>query len=162
MVITSWHYHRAIAPRQEKGQCKLIDLLTNWIRERKRDKAFAAFEAQHEFTLNGRMGFSIHRLVVSEFGYLLRHVTDGKHDNFDNFTAIARDEREIDLSITKEINLDLPREAEVKMTTVEGARHNLENMRSIVHVIARYVEFAKEHGLSTDPLLAGKPTISWT
>lgn len=140
----------------------MIDFITNWLRTRKREKAFEAFKAQYAFTFNGNMGFSINRLVVSEFGYLLRHVTDGRHYHFDNFTALAQDEREIDHAIAKEIGLNLPREAEANMTTVEGARHNLENMRDIVYVIARYVEFAKEHGLPTDPLLAGRPEIRWT
>lgn len=124
-----------------------------WISDRSKRKTIEQFCDKWRFNLYDEYGFVVDGLLVSEFGYLLRHVTTGKHDSFKNFEAIADDFTEIDGAIVIEVSKQTPREAEVNFTSPEGARRNLENMRYIVRAITEYVDLAKKLELPLNPLL---------
>lgn len=125
-----------------------------WISDRKKRKTFEEFCDSWRFKIYGEYGFVVDGLLVSEFGYLLRYVTSGKHDSFTNFEAIANDYVAIDGAIVTEMAKPIPREAEVNFTTPEGARRNLENLRYIIKAIAEYVSLAAKLDLPLNPLLS--------
>lgn len=122
-----------------------------WIKDIPKRKRMERFAEERRFKLNGAYGFSVNGLLVREFGYLLRYVTNGKHDSFENFEEIANDFVAIDGAIVNEIGKPTPREEEVNFTSHEGAVQNLKNLRYIVRCISEYVDLAKELGLPTNP-----------
>ncbi|KIP18467.1 hypothetical protein KY49_3598 [Burkholderia sp. MSHR3999] len=125
-----------------------------WINDRTKRNAVEEFCNKWRFHLYDEYGFVVDGLLVSEFGYLLRYVTSGKHDSFKNFEAIADDYAAIDGAIFKEMSKAVPKEAEVNFTSPDGARRNLENMRYIVKAITEYVALAKTLELPINPLLS--------
>lgn len=123
----------------------------NWIKDKQKQKRMEQFAEERRFKLNGEYGFSVDGLLVREFGYLLRHVTRGKHGSFQNFDEIADNFVAINGAIVIEMQRDTPREEEVNFTTHEGAIRNLKNLQYIVKCIADYVDLAKQLGLTTRP-----------
>lgn len=128
----------------------------NWIQDIQKRKTVEAFCQQWKFKLYGDYGFSVDGLIVSEFGYLLRYVTEDKHDSFKDFAAIADDYAAINGAIVIEMAKPIPREAEVNFTTPEGASRNLKNLHYIVEAITKYVELANNLGLPVNPLQEDK------
>lgn len=124
-----------------------------WISDRNKRKTVEEFCGKWRFKLHDGYGLVVDGLLVSEFGYLLRYVTSGKHESFKNFESIADDFGAIDVAIVIEMAKATPREAEVNFTSPEGARRNLENMRYIISAINEYVTLAKELELPLNPLL---------
>lgn len=124
----------------------------NWLKERRKRELLKKFVKQNHFYLNGSYGFSVNGVLVSEFGYLLRYVSDGKHETFNNFEALADDFVSINGAIVLEMRKPVPREMEVNFTTRDGALTNLENLQTIVRSITKYVELARKHGFDPNPL----------
>jgi hypothetical protein len=127
-----------------------------WIQDIQKRKTVEDFCKEWKFKLYGNYGFAVDGLMVSEFGYLLRYVTHGKHVSFEDFAAIANDFVAIDNAIVTEMAKPTPKEAEVNFTTPEGARRNLENLRYIIKAITKYVELANHLGHPVNPLLENK------
>lgn len=122
-----------------------------WIKDIPKRKRMEQFAEERRFKLNGAYGFSVNGLLVREFGYLLRYVTNGKHCSFENFEEIANDFSAINGAIATELGKPTPREEEVNFTSHEGALQNLRNLQYIVRCIADYVDLAKELDLPTNP-----------
>lgn len=123
-----------------------------WIKDRTTRKTIDEFSEQWRFHLNGDMGFSVAGNLVSDFGYLLRYLTKGRLDSFENFERIAANSKSIYSAIAGELARPIPQEAET-LTTAKGARSNLNDLRFIVEAITAYVELAKSLELPLNPLL---------
>lgn len=123
----------------------------DWIRNHSKRKRFEQFAQERRFKLNGPMGFSVDGLLVREFAYLLRYVTNGKHRAFDDFEKIANDFVAIDAAILTGMKRPMLREEEAHFTGHEGALRNQRNLRNIVRCITEYVHLAKEIGLPVNP-----------
>jgi len=63
--------------------------------------------------MEGFGGLIIHSLVVSEFSYLLRYVTDNKIERFNDFHLIYKNKDEILNVIETEIKKEVLNESEV-------------------------------------------------
>lgn len=122
-----------------------------WIKSIQKRVRMEQFAKDRRFKLNGGYGFSVNGLLVREFDYLLRYVTGGKHDSFQDFGEIADNVVSINAAIVSEMQKPIPREEEVNFTSHEGAIRNLENLRYIVLCVAEYVALAKELDLPTNP-----------
>ena len=106
--------------------------MLSWLKNIQKRKKMARFAEERSFNLKGRSGLSVNGLSAREFGYLLRFITNGKHENFEDFQKIANDSREINAAIALEIAKPTLREEEANFTTHEGAIHNQENLRNII------------------------------
>ena len=120
--------------------------LTRWLKDMPKRRRMQKFVCEHRFNLHDEYGFCVNGLVVSEFGYLIRYVTDGKHDSFEDLEVIADDFVFINGAIISEMNRPVLREEEVNFTTHQGAIQNLKNLQYIVNSIAKYVDLAKALG----------------
>ncbi|WP_152034523.1 hypothetical protein [Burkholderia contaminans] len=123
---------RGDAPRQWRLERKVKQ--SNRARERKLEE----WMVQQRLEFHGTMGFSINGLIVREFNYLLRHVTGGKLERFDDLEMIHASYPLIIAGITKEMKH--PLEVERNLADLETAQTNLRNLRQIVEVISRYVD----------------------
>jgi hypothetical protein len=109
------------------------------------------FMRRHEMSFNGFGGLVIHGLVASEFGYLLRYVTNGELEQVRDFEAIRAKKNQILSEIQTELMQPQLRESEVFRVSREVAAGNLENLRSIVECISDYVDLCRSLGLSLAP-----------
>jgi|SRR5690554_1574352 len=136
-------------------------------------KQIKDFMRDHRMTFYGLGGLVVHNLVVSEFGYLLRYLTEGKLDTFRDIREIYRNKELILKAIDSELAKDLPRESEVFRYPREIADGNLINLRTIVEVLSDYLElceqcdvdpyeFEKRNGVATQKVAAilGGATVS--
>lgn len=126
--------------------------LTNALRKRKQQQAFDQFKQNWGFFIQGDY-FSIGQAgLVSEFGYLLRAYTGGKHDGFHSFEAIASDYAAIDRTLVDELTKDVPLECERLHVARSTAVGNLKNLRLIVRCIAEYVDLVRQLDLLRLPV----------
>lgn len=83
---------------------------------------------------------SIGGLLVSEFGYLLRHYSNGKLKSFDNFFSVYEIKDNLLRNIDSDFESDSPREFESGMVGKETALGNLRNLKGIILAISEYTE----------------------
>ncbi|HDR9761533.1 hypothetical protein KDX16_15720 [Burkholderia vietnamiensis] len=109
---------------------------------RRRERQLLEWMVKNRMELDTVRDLSIDGLLVREFGYLLRHVTDGQLDTFKDFEKV----HDLYPLIVAGINKDMqdPLEVERNLADLETARANLTNLRRIVDVIARYVEKCRD------------------
>jgi hypothetical protein len=90
---------------------------------------------------NGFGGLVIDHLVVNEFNYLLRFITDGELESFSDFQKISKNQ----VAILNNIELELTKEKmkeedafNVSRATAEG---NMKNLANIVSKISTYYKY---------------------
>jgi hypothetical protein len=106
------------------------------------------FMAEIDMTFNGYGGLSMHRLAVSEFGYLIRYLTGGKIESFSDFRVIVENKEVIDESIKKELSKDVLRESEVFGYSRETTEGNILRLQKIVNSICEYTALCDRLGVN--------------
>lgn len=104
------------------------------------------FMAKHEMTFHGFGGLNIHSMLVREFGYLLRYITDKKIDSLSDFRVIANNSEMINLNIKRELSKDVLRESEALGVSRQTAEGNMTRLRGIVNVITQYTAMCDRLG----------------
>ena len=94
--------------------------MLNWLKNIQKRKKMERFAEGRRFNLKGRNGLSVNGLSAREFGYLLRFVTNGKHQCFENFQKIATDRQEIGAAINAEIGKSILRSDEQSRACVRS------------------------------------------
>ena len=137
----------------------MLTWLKDWLKTRSQRKALEEFKARWQFELHdGYLAIGANRAgVVSEYGPLLRYLTNGKLDSFENFEAIADNAAAIDAAITLDLSRPMPREVEALGVAQETARSTLERLRVIVRCLNEYVQLARSIGLPPNPMLSNDP-----
>ena len=105
------------------------------------------FMADHEMTFNGYGGLNIHRLLVREFGFLLRYITEKEIDTLSDFRVIAQNSVMINENIKQELSKDVLRESEALGCSRQTAEGNLTRLRGIVKVITEYTALCDRLGV---------------
>ena len=105
---------------------------------RRQERMLSEWMVDLRMKLDAVSDLSIDGLLVREFSYLLRHVTDGRLDTFKDFEKVHDFYPLIVAGIAKD--MQNPLEVERNLADLETARANLKNLRRIVDVIARYVD----------------------
>lgn len=106
---------------------------------------------EHNMRMEGFGGLIIHSLVVSEFSYLLRYVTDNKIERFNDFHLIYKNKDEILNVIETEIKKEVLNESEVFGYSREITEGNIKNLRKIIICICDYVDLCDSLNLELDP-----------
>ncbi|MDO7927764.1 hypothetical protein Q6A51_13290 [Pseudomonas sp. KFB-139] len=96
------------------------------------------FMSDHAMTFHGYGGLNINRLVVHEFGYLIRYLTDKKLDSFRDFRAISKSALAINQEINAELSKEILRESEALGVSRETAVGNMQRLQGIINTIAQY------------------------
>ncbi len=109
------------------------------------------FMKTHNMKFNGYGGLCIHSLVVSEFGYLLRYLTDGKVDSFDDFEKIVETTPLIHSSAKHELEKNVLKEEENLKISHELATRNIQKLLDIVECINKYVDLCKREEIPLIP-----------
>lgn len=109
------------------------------------------FMNRHGMSFNGFGGLVICDLVASEFGYLLRYLTDGELDRIGEFENIRDKKDQILSAIKDELDKPVLRESEALGISREIAQSNMENLRCIVECICDYVDLCRSLDLEIYP-----------
>ncbi|KAB7687681.1 hypothetical protein GBN24_14310 [Plesiomonas shigelloides] len=102
-------------------------------------------------TFEGFGGLVIHNLVVSEFGYLLRYLTKGKIERFDDFDLINENKELIFSAMHEELSKEVLRETEVFGYSREITEENINNLKEIIITICSYVDLCRKLELDLNP-----------
>jgi len=113
----------------------------------KRVRKVAEFMDKNEINFAGYGGLNIHRQVVKEYGYLLRYITDGKLDTFQDFRAIRDSHVDIIKSIDQELAKPLLRESEVYGYSRQTAEGNLVRLKALISTITEYTDLCETLGI---------------
>jgi hypothetical protein len=89
-------------------------------------------------------GLSIKGDVVSEFSYLLRYVTNGALENFNDFQAIYEHREHILRAVERELSQELMREQAFGVSR-ETAETHLKKLAAIVTTISDYYKETVRH-----------------
>jgi len=114
-----------------------------------RVKLVIEFMKKNEIDFAGYGGLNMHRQVVREYGYLLRYVTEGEIETFQDFQAIRDSNIGIIKSIDKELTKPLLRESEVYGYSRQTAEGNLARLKALISTITEYVDLCET--LDIDP-----------
>lgn len=131
----------------------LIKSIRKHFADKRKQKRMQAFCEEKCFKLDGNYGFSIGGLIVREFAYLLRFVSDGKHESFDDFVALREDIHQLKAGILKEYYMTTPTETERLGVDPATAKRNMQNLDMILSAIAAYATEAEFNGFPPNPLL---------
>lgn len=112
--------------------------------ENKAAKRLATFDKEHRYQPEGYGGLCISGLVVRDFGYLIRYISDGRFQSLDDQNAIQTNIQLIRHWIATELRKPVLREAEVFGVAHETALQNLENLRKICDVISARVTLQQD------------------
>jgi hypothetical protein len=109
------------------------------------------FMSRHGMSFNGFGGLVICDLVASEFGYLLRYLTDGELDRIGEFEKIREKKDQILSAIKDELEKPTLRESEALGVSRGTAISNMENLRCIIESICDYVDLCRSLDLEIYP-----------
>lgn len=90
---------------------------------------------------NGFGGLVIDHLVVNEFSYLLRFLTDGKLESFNDFQKIYEEKSKILHNIELELAKENMKEEEAFHVSRATAEGNMRNLANIISKISEYYEY---------------------
>ena len=110
-------------------------------------KTVLTFMSERGMTFQGYGGLVIHNLVVYEFGYLIRYLTDKKVGYFKDFSLIVNEKNMIDEAIKEELSKDVLRESEAFGYSREITEGNITNLEKIVDTIVDYVNLCDDLGV---------------
>jgi len=109
------------------------------------------FMHENRMSMESFSGLIIHNLIVSEFSYLLRYLTDNRIERFNDFYLIHKNKNEILSAIEIELEKDVLKESEVFGYSREITEGNIKNLRAIIICICEYVDLCDSLNLELDP-----------
>ena len=102
------------------------------------------FLSDNRIDFNGFGGFNVNNLVVDEFGYLLKYVSNGHVGVFDDLEKIYKEKDMILTNINDECEKNILREEENLNVSHETAVSNMLNLKGIIIKICSFVEKCQE------------------
>lgn len=95
----------------------------------------------------------IKKNVISEYGYLLNYVSNGKVETFDDLDKVLENKEIILKNIDDELSKAVLVEGAYYNISNESARTNMEDLKTIILTISNLKEYAKTLNLSLDEIL---------
>ena len=96
---------------------------------------------------------TIKKNVISEYGYLLNYVSNGKVETFDDLDKVLENKEIILKNIDDELSKAVLVEGAYYNISNESARTNMEDLKTIILTILNLKEYAKTLNLSLDEIL---------
>lgn len=96
---------------------------------------------------------TIKKNVISEYGYLLNYVSNGKVETFDDLDKVLENKEIILKNIDDELSKAVLVEGAYYNISNESARTNMEDLNTIILTISNLKEYAKTLNLSLDEIL---------
>lgn len=96
---------------------------------------------------------TIKKNVISEYGYLLNYVSNGKVETFDDLNKVLENKEIILKNIDDELSKAVLVEGAYYNISNESARTNMEDLKTIILTILNLKEYAKTLNLSLDEIL---------
>lgn len=117
------------------------------VRRRASDRTIDRWCAQKGMNLHSDYGFVIRPAgMVSEFGYLLRHYSDGKFSSFDGVGLTTLSEQAPSIIERAQDERDNPREHQNMGVGLPTAQRNLDCLVLIMRTIADYTKLCDDMG----------------
>lgn len=113
-------------------------------------KEVKEFIAEHEILFNGYGGLNINRQVVSEYGYLVRMIGDGKLEALSDFRAVFDHGVFLRENIRKELSKKVLRESEVFGYSRQTTEGNMIRLQGLVETIIQYVALCDQYQVDPD------------
>ena len=95
----------------------------------------------------------IKKNVISEYGYLLNYVSNGKVETFDDLDKVLENKEIILKNIDDELSKAVLVEGAYYNISNESAKTNMEDLKTIILTISNLKEYAKTLNLSLDEIL---------
>lgn len=96
---------------------------------------------------------TIKKNMISEYGYLLNYVSNGKVETFDDLDKVLENKEVILKNIDDELSKAVLVEGAYYNISNENARTNMEDLKTIILTISNLKEYAKTLNLSLDEIL---------
>lgn len=96
---------------------------------------------------------TIKKNVISEYGYLLNYVSNGKVETFNDLDKVLENKEIILKNIDDELSKAVLVEGAYYNISNESARTNMEDFKTIILTISNLKEYAKTLNLSLDEIL---------
>ena len=96
---------------------------------------------------------TIKKNMISEYGYLLNYVSNGKVATFDDLDKVLENKEVILKNIDDELSKKVLREEANLNISNESAKTNMEDLKTIILTILNLKEYAKTLNLSLDEIL---------
>lgn len=96
---------------------------------------------------------TIKKNIISEYGYLLNYVSNGKVETFDDLDKVLKNKEVILKNIDDELSKAVLVEGAYYNISNESARTNMEDLKTIILTILNLKEYAKTLNLSLDEIL---------
>lgn len=96
---------------------------------------------------------TIKKNMISEYGYLLNYVSNGKVETFDDLDKVLENKEVILKNIDDELSKKVLREEANLNISNESAKTNMEDLKTIILTILNLKEYAKTLNLSLDEIL---------
>lgn len=133
----------------------MIDTIRNMFSSPKVPKTTAELNAdkavelreKNEIIVTGYGGLNVGGLVAPEFSYLIRGVSSGRHQNFDDLKAIGLDAKNILTAIDAEIKQPVLLEESSLVIPHDLAVYNMENLKRIIQHIDGYMQDLSAYGI---------------
>lgn len=96
---------------------------------------------------------TIKKNMISEYGYLLNYVSNGKVETFGDLDKVLENKEVILKNIDDELSKKVLREEANLNISNESAKTNMEDLKTIILTISNLKEYAKTLNLSLDEIL---------
>ena len=96
---------------------------------------------------------TIKKNIISEYGYLLNYVSNGKVETFDDLDKVLENKEIILKNIDDELSKAVLVEGAYYNISNESAKTNMEDLKTIILTILNLKEYAKTLNLSLDEIL---------
>ncbi|RAZ48864.1 hypothetical protein [Campylobacter hyointestinalis] len=118
----------------------MFNFITDFFKKQKIKK----FLEQNRINFNGYGGFNIDGLVINEFGYLIKYISDGTISNFYDLQKIHQNKDMLLKNIDKECSKETLKEQEHFNISHETAIYNQNNLKNIIIKICSFIDICKE------------------
>lgn len=96
---------------------------------------------------------TIKKNIISEYGYLLNYVSNGKVETFDDLNKVLKNKEVILKNIDDELSKAVLVEGAYYNISNESAKTNMQDLKTIILTISNLKEYAKTLNLSLDEIL---------
>ena len=129
----------------------LFQQIGTWYSTRKTNKIRQRLLLKHSVNFNGFGGLVVANQVVSEFGYLLRFITDGLVSDFDDLRKSKVNAAKRVAQIAIESDKQILSEQATRGLARATAVGNMANLRKVVRCIEGYVADCDAAGIDLSP-----------
>jgi hypothetical protein len=113
-------------------------------------KEIKEFIVIHDIKFNGFGGLNVNREVVSEYGYLVRMLTEGRLETLYEFREVFNHAELLREKIKLELSRDVLRESEVFGYSRQTTEGNILRLQGLVETIIHYVALCDQYQIDPD------------